>query len=190
MKKIICLIAVLAMAGVLLTACGEEKKENNNTQTATDAPATENTNDGGEEQGGAAEAAGDRFTFNYKGTNVALKSEAAPVLEGLGEWKNYTEEKSCAFEGLDKNYTYTSFVLTTYPDGDIDRVNSVTLVDDTVSTNEGICIGDPKEKVEEVYGADTFNGVNAYIMKTQDAQLTIIIESDKVSSIQYAAQFD
>ena len=192
MKKIICLIAVLAMAAALLTACGDDKKESNNTQTTTDAPVQDNNQDEGKEADAnpVADTVNDRFTFNYKGTNISLKAEAAPVLEALGEPKNYTEEKSCAFDGLDKNYTYTSFVLTTYPDGDIDRVNSVTLVDDTVSTNEGICIGDSKAKVEEVYGADTFNGVNAYIMKTDDAQLTIIISSDAVSSIQYAAQFE
>ena len=121
-----------------------------------------------------------------------MKADAAPVLEALGECKSYTEEKSCAFDGLDKNYTYTSFIMTTYPDGDKDRVNSVTLLDDTVSTAAGICIGDSKEKVEEAYGADSFNGVNAYIMKNDsgDAQLTVILSSEKVSSIQYVALFD
>ena len=121
-----------------------------------------------------------------------MKADAAPIIEALGECKSYTEETSCAFDGLDKNYTYTSFVLTTYPDGETDRINSVTLYDDTVNTSAGICIGDTQEKVEETYGADAFNGVNAYIMKDagNNSQLTVILTSGKVSSIQYTALFD
>ena len=46
------------------------------------------------------------------------------------------------------------------------------------------------EKVEEVYGADSFNGVNAYQVSGGDMSLTIIMDNDKVSSIQYAAIFE
>ena len=66
----------------------------------------------------------------------------------------------------------------------------VELVDDTVKTEEGISIGDSKEKVEEVYGADSFNGVNAYQVSGGEMSLTIIMDNDKVSSIQYAAIFE
>lgn len=190
MKKWICLLASCVMAAALLTACGSGGQ----TPPATTQQPAETVAQGGNEQDTTTPAAdaqaADRFTFVYKGTNIAMKAEAAPICEALGDAKSYTEETSCAFDGLDKNYAYTSFIMTTYPDKDKDRVNSVTLMDDTVSTTDGISIGDTKEKVEEVYGADSFNGVNAYIMSEGESQLTIIMENDKVSSIQYTAVFE
>ncbi|MBQ9030457.1 MAG: hypothetical protein IJ106_03275 [Parasporobacterium sp.] len=198
MKKIICLMIAVVMAAGVLTACGSGNSGNTAATTAdqqTTAAANADAAKADETGALAADAqteapAADRYTFVYKGTNIALKAEAAAICEALGDAKSYTEETSCAFDGLDKNYTYTSFIMTTYPDGDRDRVNSITLLDDTVSTFDGISIGDSKDKVEEVYGADSFNGVNAYIMTDGDAQLTVIIDGDKVSSIQYTAVFE
>jgi len=204
MRKIFCLTIAAVLAAGLLTACGSNnggQKASETTTAAetvaaaaaetTAAPAAETTAAAAEADAADTQAAeAGKFTFVYKGTNIDLKAEAAAICEALGDAKSYTEETSCAFDGLDKNYTYTSFIMTTYPDGDKDRVNSITLLDDTVSTTDGICIGDSKDKVESVYGADAFNGVNAYIMTEGDAQLTIIIDNDKVSSIQYTAVFE
>jgi len=194
MRKTICMITAAVLAAGLLTACGSNggsqpaEQTTASAETTTAAQATEAAQD--TEAAPAQTAAAGKYTFVYKGTNIDMKAEAAPICEALGDAKSYTEETSCAFDGLDKNYTFSSFIMTTYPDGDKDRVNSITLLDDTVSTTDGISIGDSKEKVEEVYGADAFNGVNAYIMTEGDAQLTIIIDSDKVSSIQYTAVFE
>ena len=198
MKKILCLVLAAAMAMGVLTACGSgsgsESTQTTQTQTTVGTADTSDTTaaeaDTAATEAAATDAAG-RYTFVYKGISIDMKAEASSICEALGEAKSYTEETSCAFDGLDKNYVYPSFIMTTYPDGDQDRVNSVTLQDDTVGTTEGICIGDSKEKVEEVYGSDSFNGINAFIMKDTDAQLTIILgDDDHVYSIQYTAVFD
>lgn len=183
MKKIIGLVLALSMTAVVLTACGEEKKP-----AETAAAQTETLADAGAQA--AAPAAAGKYSFATKGTVVEMKADFAPIHEALGKEKSYTEETSCAFDGLDKNYVYSSYIITTYPDGNVDKVNSLTLVDDTVSTTDGICITDSKDKVESVYGADSFNGVNAYVMQEGNAKLTIIMDGDKVSSIQYNAVFE
>ena len=186
MRRKICLAIAMIMSAVALTACGSSSDNTSTTaETTTAAAAADEAT-----TAAAAASSTDQYAFTYKGTVISMKADAASIIEALGEPKSYTEETSCAFEGLDKNYTYTSFILTTYPDGDTDRVNSLTLKDDTVSTADGICIGDSKDKVEEVYGADAFNGVNAYIITETDASLTVILENDKVSSIQYNAVFE
>ena len=185
MRRKICLAIAMIMSAVALTACGSSSDNTSTTAETTTAAAAAD-----EATTAAAASSTDQYAFTYKGTVISMKADAASIIEALGEPKSYTEETSCAFEGLDKNYTYTSFILTTYPDGDTDRVNSLTLKDDTVSTADGICIGDSKDKVEEVYGADAFNGVNAYIITEADASLTVILENDKVSSIQYNAVFE
>ena len=170
-KRMICVIACLTIAAcTLLCACGGGSSSK---EEGTQAP---------------AETTG--HVFSYKDAKMVMKAEAAPVLATLGDAKSYTEAASCAFDGLDKTYYYGSFYLYTYPDGDIDRINMVVLCDDTVATAEGISIGDSKEKVESIYGTEGYNGVNACVMTAGETTLTIIMENDQVSSIQYAAVLD
>ena len=176
-KKVLALIlGVVMVCGLALAGCGGSSSDNGGAEQ----PA----------QGGADTTTATEYKFTYNGTEIAMKDPAAPILEALGEAKSYNEETSCAFDGLDKSYFYGSFYLYTYPQGEEDFVNMVELVDDTVETEEGISIGDSKEKVEEVYGADSFNGVNAYQVSGGEMSLTIIMDNDKVSSIQYAAIFE
>ena len=54
-----------------------------------------------------------------------------------------------------------------------------------METDEGICIGSSKADVEAAYGADNYNGTNAFTVKKGSGTLTIILESDVVTSIQY-----
>lgn len=128
----------------------------------------------------------DSFTFTYKGTKIALHAPADQVIAALGEPLEYSESTSCAFDGLDKSYKYGSFYLETYPIGDKDYVYGWWFVDDLVETDEGICIGSSKAAVDAAYGAENFNGTNAYTVKKGSGMLTIILEKDVVSSVQYA----
>lgn len=128
----------------------------------------------------------DSFTFTYKGTKIALHAPAEQVVAALGEPLKYSESTSCAFDGLDKSYDYGSFYLETYPIGDKDYVYGWWFVDDLVETAEGICIGSSKADVETAYGADNYNGTNAYTIKKGSGMLTIILDNDVVTSIQYA----
>ena len=53
----------------------------------------------------------ENFSFTYNGIKITLGAEAAPIIDALGEPRSYTEEPSCAFEGMDKTYYYGSFYL-------------------------------------------------------------------------------
>ena len=46
----------------------------------------------------------ENFSFTYNGTKITLGAEAAPIIDALGEPRSYTEEPSCAFDGMDKTY--------------------------------------------------------------------------------------
>ena len=171
MKKIIALLAALCLL-LSMAACG------NTTPTATqpqnnDTKATDPVADP------------DAFFFTYEGTEIRLHGDMAAILQALGEPKKYTESASCAFEGLDKTYQYDSFVITTYPVGDKDYVYSFWFLDDFAQTNEGIKIGDAQDKVETAYGADVFNGKNAYTMKKGDGVFEVIIKDGVVADITY-----
>ena len=173
MKKIFALILALTMV-LTMAACGGE------TPAETTAPVS---------SGEMAPITPDASSWKYtvQGVDVMMNAEAAPVLEALGEPVSYTEEASCAFTGLDKTYFYGGFYLQTYPLGDADYIYSLWLVDDSSTTPEGIYIGSTQAEVEAAYGADAFNGSNAYILKGTTSTLTIILSDGVVSSIQYDA---
>ena len=172
MKKIFALILALTMI-LTMAACGGEAPE-------TTAPVS-----GGEMAPITPDASSWKYTV--RGVDILMNAEAAPVVEALGEPVSYTEEASCAFTGLDKTYYYGGFYIQTYPIGETDYIYSAWLVDDSSTTPEGIYIGATQAEVEAAYGADGFNGSNAYIMKGTTSTLTIILEDGIVSSIQYDA---
>ena len=120
-RKAMAMAAAMIMA-MALTACGGS---GDGSSASSDAPA----------------AGGDGYTFTSGSTVIAMNEDASAVVEELGEADDYFESESCAFEGLDKVYSYPGFQLNTYPVDDKDYVLSVVFMDDTVSTDEGISIG-------------------------------------------------
>ena len=162
MKKIIIATLVLSLM-LCFAACGSEPATNDN-----NAPA-------------------ECWTYTHNGTAITMNADAAPVVTALGEPKTYTEETSCAFEGLDKTYFYGSFYIQTYPVGDKDYIFGVWFADDSVTTDEGVYVGMSQAEVESAYGAESFNGTNAYIMTKGKSTLTVILTDGAVTSIQYDA---
>ena len=187
MKKIIALI--LALTAVFgLCACGETAEQTPSTEAQpqvqettlpetppveTDAPETV--------------PADEDFVFTYNGIDIEMNAHADGIIDALGEPKSYTEEASCAFEGLDKTYYFGPFYLQTYPMDGVDYIYCLWIVDDSVETPEGLYIGAPQSAVEEALGAESFNGSNAYIVTTGNSRLSVIIDGGVVSSIQYDA---
>lgn len=168
MKRLIAFVGVLCVL-LSLVACGTP-------QTETPQGTTPDMGNPGDPNA---------YYFTHNGTDIRLNGDMEAVLNGLGEPKKYTEETSCAFEGLDKTYTYDSFVIQTYPKGDRDFVYMFWFLDDMVKTPEGVKIGDTQAAVEAAYGADAYNGKNAFITKKDNYSMTVILKDGVVSSIQY-----
>ena len=127
----------------------------------------------------------ENFTFAYNDTKITLGAEAAPIIDALGEPRSYTEEPSCAFDGMDKTYYYGSFYLSTYPLAGKDYIYNLWFADDGVATEEGIRIGSSQSQVEAAYGKDCFNGTNSFVLTKGRSRLVILMEDGKVSSIRY-----
>ena len=178
MKKKFLILALACICAFSLAACGGSKETDTTTAAAQDT-----TQAGGSDTTAASSGSG--YVFTYKGVDI-YAGEDASVIDSLGEYKDYSESQSCAFEGLDKQYFYGSFYVTTGTLNGQEFIANYWFVDDTVETNEGLCIGDAQDKVESLYGADGYNGTNAYIYTKDNCELTIIMDGDSVSSIQYA----
>ena len=179
-RSLLLLLAVLALLS--LCACGGsgEKVIDRPAQTeaaGSDAPMTAANAQAETEAGG--------YVFIHNGVKVPMDAEASAIVEALGEPASYFEAASCAFEGLDKMYTYGGFELDTYPTGDKDFVSAVILRDDSVATPEGVMIGDSAGKLQEVYGEPASVSGDLVTYEAGGMQLRFILEQDAVRSIEY-----
>ena len=184
------LLAVLMTISLLtLAGCGDSEKviDGDVANVTTGSRAEESTGEPENSQAPEQQAEtviSKGYVFVANGVTVEVDADMAPVLQALGEPASYFEAASCAFEGLDKIYTYNGFEIDTYPAQDKDLVSAVILKDDSVTTAEGICIGDSLEKLLEAYGeAAQENGMLVY---TKDGmKLCFILQDDSIISIEY-----
>lgn len=127
----------------------------------------------------------DPYIFVGNGVSIAIDAEVAPILASLGTWQAYDESPSCAFEGLDKIYTYGGFDIKTYPLNGKDFVHSVILYDDTVAIDKGIRIGSTADAVKAAYGTPDEQTDTALIYNAKGMLLQFLLENGNVTSIQY-----
>lgn len=128
----------------------------------------------------------DDYKFVYQGVTITPDMNTNEFLEQLGEPLHYYEVKSCAFEGMDKIYTYTSFEISTYPNGENDLVSYIYFKDDTVTTEEGAYIGMSKADVLELYGDGYVESAGAYVYSKGGMELRFVFEGESLISIEYA----
>ena len=174
MKK---LIGILLAAGMILamSGCGNDEKVIGG--DVSNAPGSSQQTAGGSgDSAGSAQTSAKGYVFRHNGVTVSVDGDMSPVLEGLGEPVNYFEAASCAVEGLDKTYTYGSFEIVTYPQGEKDCVSTIILKDDTVSTAENISIGSSREDVTNAYGTDYTEQGSMLVYHKDGMRLCILVE--------------
>lgn len=189
MKK---LAMVFMAAALLFTAgCGESEKVisgnggNGNPDATQNGEATDGQESAEQEGDGEISVPEKGYVFTYNGATAVVDADAAPLVEALGEPLSYYEAASCAFDGLDKIYTYSGFEIETYPMGEKDQVSAVILKDDSVSTTEGISIGDSLEKLEQTYGTDRVEESGMLVYEKDGMKLCFIVQGDVIVSIEY-----
>lgn len=183
-------IGIILAAALLLAGCGGEAKViGGEVQTKGGGEKEEVENEGkeGEEEEKEVkeESSYKGYVFRSGDIVVEIDAEAAPILEQLGEANDYFETPSCAFEGIDKKYAYGSFELDTYPTGDKDFVSGVLFKDDSITTPEGIGIGDSREKMVKAYGGEGSEEMGMTVYRKDNMKLCFILKEDSVVSIEY-----
>ena len=127
------------------------------------------------------------YVFQVGNVTVSVDDGAETILTALGQWKDYNESPSCAFEGLDKIYVYNGFRIQTYTLSGVDYIRSVELTDDSVSTPEGIAVGASAEAVLDAYGEPKTKTDSALVYENTEKgmKLQFILRDGKVTNIQY-----
>ncbi len=130
------------------------------------------------------------YIFNADGKEVYCNQDGAEALSILGEYQNKFEENSCAFDGKEITYYYSSMRIVTYTDGSSpEKVLSIYLEDDSVATAEGITIGDSADKVASVYGEPQKSEALGVTYTKGNTSLVFTYADDFVDSILYSLEF-
>lgn len=128
------------------------------------------------------------YIFQYDKTEIPMNGEVSAIVRELGKEESYFEVPSCAFQGLDKTYGYPGFQISTYPLKGKDYVNLICILDETVSTPEGIKIGSTYEEMTAAYGKDYQEEQGAYRYTAGGTELTFYMDGrKKIDGIEYAA---
>lgn len=188
--KYVKVIAAIAAVALMTAACSSDKEQaaggNNDTNTTTTAAAAGGA---GETRAPAADdssyTAGSTFVFPAKGQKISVNMPLSLFIDSLGDPDDYFESESCAFQGLDKTYTYKDFVIYTYPQSEKDYVASIALKSDAVTTAEGAYIGMTADEVKALYQAPSDESDKAIVYTDGDAVLSFMLDGDQVSSITY-----
>lgn len=168
MKKI-SFILVMVMMVITLAACGEKESIGASTNNSK-----------------ASVEPKEGYIFEYEGVTINIDALAEPIIAELGEPASYFEAASCAFEGLDKMYTYNSVEIDTYPDEEgKDRISGIIFKDDMVETTEGVSLFETKADMIKAYG-DKYTDENGVLVYRKDGmKLCFILEEDEIVSIEY-----
>jgi hypothetical protein len=127
------------------------------------------------------------YVFETGGVVIAMHAEVEPILQKLGEAMEYFEAESCAFQGMEKVYTYSGFELHTYEMDGVDYVAAVVFLDDSVSTKEGVYLFSSLEDMLEAYGDGYTKTNDMYSYDLDGSRLSFLVENEEVTSIEYLA---
>ncbi len=131
-------------------------------------------------------------SYLFKSGDVEIKvgGDANAAVSALGEAQNLVETPSCGGGAEpEREYTYAGFKFNTVNENGVNKIVKIVLTDDSVSTPEGISIGDGREAVIETYGADYTENASGTLVYTDGvSQLMFGITDGSVSAIHYVEE--
>ena len=123
------------------------------------------------------------YTFDFDGVELIPGDPFDPSV--LPEADSVYEVPSCAIVGTDNLYNYGSFELTAFDDGTSELIYSILLTDPNITTTEGLALGDTLQKMVDIYGEGYTKQGNACVYTGDAETLNIILQNDRIASIEY-----
>jgi len=191
MRKMICTALLLAL---VFTACGEDSTPVQDvgafpTQDATNEAPTqtqESPQTPGTSDVTPIEVVPDAvFSFSMNGAVIHMDMEISQVTAMLGEPNAVFEQPSCAFDGIDRVFSFPGVQFHTYPVGDLDFLHTINIRDDSVATENGIFLGSSLSDVISAYGNNYAHEFGMFTFTRGLTRLSFFIENDMVVGILY-----
>ena len=185
--KVAALVLSLGMIGTGIAACSNEPEPVSSDVNVISTQAGQNNQAGTAATTIDANAATENFVFTYSGCNIIINTDI-DIARFNDDDYDYQEVPSCAGQGMAVEYNFKngSFFVETYTGNTI--VDRIALCDDTVTTAEGIYIGQTIDDVKAVYGEPKeIAGVNYIYAKGSSELWFTTDENGKIQYIEYRA---
>ena len=130
------------------------------------------------------------YSFKSGEVGFSVHHDADAVIEKLGDPIDLVETPSCGGGAEpDREYTYAGFKFNTVNENGLNKIVKIVFTDDSVSTPEGITIGDGREAVIETYGENFTENASGTLTYTDGAvKLMFGITNGCVSAIHYVEE--
>lgn len=125
------------------------------------------------------------FALSIDGKDIVIGQNADSFLKLAGKPIDRYTSPSCAFEGDDNVYDYGHYQITTFVDSGVEKFTGFYLLDESISTKEGIKIGSSFEEMVDKYGSDYVENFGAYTYNRDLTDLSFVVVDDKITSIAY-----
>lgn len=134
-------------------------------------------------------SAASAYEFKSKGVSVAPgKSASAFIKANKKDYESIKNSATCvASSGYDVIRVYKYFTLITYSDkkNGEGKVESITIIDPSVTTVEGAHCGMDTDELKDIYKKAKKLGSTYYVTKGK-TRISFVIEDDKVKEITYS----
>ena len=128
------------------------------------------------------------YRFMVNGAEIAVGARVDEVINKIGKYDALDTSPSCAIDGTDEIYIYKGFRIIAHKSENSHIISSIEITNDTVSTPEGIKIGEDENQVIKIYGDGFERQGERMIYEGATSRLSIGIRNNKVSSIRYIAK--
>ena len=127
----------------------------------------------------------DSYVFKSGAVEIKMGEEAKTVLAQLGApVKPVFEIDSCAYQGKDRLYTYDGMEVSTNQVKGKERIASLLVRGNGLSTPEGLKIGSKEAEIVKLYG-NTTPEFGIYRYQKGNAELSIYTTAGVVDEIEY-----
>lgn len=185
--KAAALLLSLTIVGVSVAACSNEPEP---VSSDINVISTQGQNSGNNDSAASAAdiASSENYVFVYSGVNFIVNADIDEADFVEGQDFELSEVASCAGQGMAKLYTFKGGSFSVETIVGTDKIARIAIVDDTVSTAEGIFIGKTVDDVKAVYGEPSESSGALYIYKKGSSELRFQIDGEgKVTEIDYFA---
>lgn len=187
MKKAL-VMAIAVMMAASLAACGSSSGSTDASEqaiTCSDDDEEDEEEAEMEESVSVTQETQDEGVFSFEADGVTITPGEAFDSSALQDADDVYTVLSCAVDGYDNVYNYTTFEVTAFDSGDGEVTYSIYFLDPNITTPEGLALGDSVDKVTELYGDNYEEDGTALVYTRGETELSIILQDDVVASIEY-----
>ena len=111
----------------------------------------------GDSQGDKDSATQPDYYIEHIGVKIEVGADAMPTIIRLGQYTR-EEGEACGTDEKDVKYTFSGFEIETHIKGEDEYIRVIKLLDDSITTPEGVTIGSTRDDVIEAYGKNYKEG--------------------------------